>query len=81
MDALLAEHARLENKGNLKKSIDDVQRIIDLLEAARENVVASKILVIRWRARCSADKSIQIPPPRLWLLRSYLNPSRSLLND
>lgn len=47
MDALLAEHARLENKGNLKKGIDDVQRIIDLLEAARENVVASKKPVIR----------------------------------
>jgi len=42
MDALLAEHAGLESKGNLKKSIDDVQKIIDLLETARETVAASR---------------------------------------
>jgi E3 ubiquitin-protein transferase RMND5 len=47
MEALLADHARLENKGNLKKSIDDVQKIIDLLEAARESVITSKKIL--WR--------------------------------
>ena len=42
MDDLLRTLADLENKNNLQKSIDDVQKIIDLLETARENVVASK---------------------------------------
>lgn len=47
MEALLSEHARLESRGNLKKSIDDVQRIIDLLETARASIVDGKDPVLK----------------------------------
>lgn len=46
MEALLAEHQKLANKGNLSKSVDDVQKTIDLLVNARKTVVASKPLVL-----------------------------------
>jgi len=35
MEQILKEHERLEKKGNLKKSIEDVQKVIDQLQAAR----------------------------------------------
>ncbi|KAF2721314.1 hypothetical protein K431DRAFT_224429 [Polychaeton citri CBS 116435] len=38
MDALLTSQATLERKGNLSKAVDDVQRIIDLLQNARDAV-------------------------------------------
>jgi hypothetical protein len=42
MEALLAEHEKLAKKGNLSKSIDDVQKTIDLLISARDAVAASR---------------------------------------
>ena len=38
MESLLIEQAKLEKKGNLTKTIDDVQKTIDLLTAAREAI-------------------------------------------
>lgn len=40
MDTLKEEHARLERDGNLQKSIDDVQKTIDLLTKARSTIAA-----------------------------------------
>lgn len=40
MEALLAEQANLEKKGNLRKTIDDVQRTIDLLQSSRDSIAA-----------------------------------------
>ena len=40
MEAILKEHERLENKANLGKAVDDVQKIIDQLEAAKAQVLA-----------------------------------------
>lgn len=40
MEALQAEQANLEKKGNLSKTIDDAQKTIDLLVAAREAIAA-----------------------------------------
>lgn len=40
MEALLAEQTNLEKKGNLVKTIDDVQRTIDLLQSARDSIAA-----------------------------------------
>ena len=38
MEALLEEHEKLARKGNLSKSVDDVQKTIDLLVQARESI-------------------------------------------
>ncbi len=38
MDQLLREHEKLEQRANLEKPIEDVQRIIDQLRAAREHI-------------------------------------------
>lgn len=48
MKALQTEHERLEKKGNLKKTINDVQKLIDSLVQARNAVAAgiSRILSI-----------------------------------
>ena len=40
MEALLAEHDKLRKKGNLSKSIDDVQKTIDLLTTARNSIAS-----------------------------------------
>ncbi|KAL1302760.1 hypothetical protein AAFC00_003108 [Neodothiora populina] len=40
MEALLAEQSKLEKKGNLAKTIEDVQKTIDLLTNARASVAA-----------------------------------------
>ncbi len=42
MEALLAEHETLARKGNLNKTIADVQKVIDLLVQAREAVQNGK---------------------------------------
>jgi len=42
MDQILKEHERLEKKGNLKKGLEDVQKIIEQLQAARSTVEAGK---------------------------------------
>lgn len=38
MDTLKTEHEKLQKKGNLSKSINDVQKTIDLLIKARAQV-------------------------------------------
>lgn len=40
MEQILKEHEKLEKKGNLKKSIEDVQKIVDQLQTARKTVEA-----------------------------------------
>lgn len=40
MDAIQIELAKLRKDGNLKQSIDDVNKIIEQLERARETIVA-----------------------------------------
>ena len=42
MEALFLEHEKLSTKGNLSKSLEDVQKTIDLLTRARDAVVASR---------------------------------------
>lgn len=42
MEALFQEHEKLSSKGNLSKSLEDVQKTIDLLTRARDAVVASE---------------------------------------
>ena len=41
MEALLEEHEKLLRKGTLSKSVEDVQKTIDLLVKARDSIVAS----------------------------------------
>lgn len=41
MESILAEHEKLVKKGNLSKSVDDVQKTIDLLIKARDSIAAS----------------------------------------
>lgn len=38
MDSLKTEHEKLQKKGNLNKSINDVQKTIDLLLKARAQI-------------------------------------------
>ncbi|KAL8645526.1 MAG: hypothetical protein Q9226_007259 [Calogaya cf. arnoldii] len=40
MEALIAEHERLSKSGTLRKSLDDVQKTIDLLVKVRERIAA-----------------------------------------
>lgn len=42
MEALFKEHEKLLTKGNLSKSVEDVQKTIDLLKRARDAVAASR---------------------------------------
>ena len=42
MDLLSIELAKLQKDGNLKQSIEDVDKIIEQLERARETIVAGK---------------------------------------
>ena len=41
MEALLEEHEKLSRRGSLSKSLEDVQKTIDLLVKARDSIVAS----------------------------------------
>ncbi|KAL9577049.1 MAG: hypothetical protein Q9212_006626 [Teloschistes hypoglaucus] len=41
MEALIAEHEKLSKSGTLSESLDDIQRIIDILVRARETAAAS----------------------------------------
>ena len=41
MEALLEEHDKLLRKGTLSKSVEDVQKTIDLLVKARDSIAAS----------------------------------------
>ena len=43
MEALLEEHEKLSRKGNLSKSVEDVQKTIDLLVRARDSIAASML--------------------------------------
>ena len=43
MEALLEEHEKLSRKGNLSKSVEDVQKTIDLLVRARDSIAASTL--------------------------------------
>lgn len=40
MDSLLQEHEKLCKRGTLSKSIDDVQKTIDLLVKARDSIAS-----------------------------------------
>jgi len=42
MDALQKELAKLRRDGNLKQSLQDVDKIIEQLERARQTIVAGK---------------------------------------
>lgn len=42
MDALLEELERLSERGNLSRSVDDVQKTIDLLVKARDSISTSQ---------------------------------------
>ncbi|KAL8754276.1 MAG: hypothetical protein Q9184_005166, partial [Pyrenodesmia sp. 2 TL-2023] len=41
METLLAEHERLSQSGTFSKTIDDIQKTIDLLVKARESIAAN----------------------------------------
>lgn len=43
MESILAEHEKLVKKGNLLKSVEDVQKTIDLLVKARDSIAASML--------------------------------------
>ena len=43
MEALLEEHEKLSRKGNLSKSVEDVQKTIDILVRARDSIAASML--------------------------------------
>ncbi|KAI4146445.1 MAG: hypothetical protein LQ341_002077 [Variospora aurantia] len=43
MEGLLAEHERLSKSGTFTKSLDDIQKTIDLLVKARETIAASEM--------------------------------------
>lgn len=45
MEALLAEQDRMIESGSLGKSVDDIQKTIDLLVSAREAVASSKMII------------------------------------
>ena len=44
MEGLLEEHEKLSEKCNLSKSVEDVQKTIDLLVKARDSIIASMFL-------------------------------------
>lgn len=41
MEALIEEHEKLSSKSNISKSLEDVQKTIDLLVKARDSIAAS----------------------------------------
>lgn len=58
MESLRLEQDKLDKKGNLSKTIDDVQKTIDLLVAARQAIAAgmSNSLAIEKRQK-NADRN------------------------
>lgn len=44
MESLIEEHEKLCKRGNLSKSLDDVQKTLDLLVKARDSIASSKPL-------------------------------------
>ena len=46
MDTLLEELERLSKRGNLSKSLEDVQKTIDLLVKARDSISASQSRIL-----------------------------------
>lgn len=56
MDALLAEHERLSKSGTFTKTLDDIQKTIDLLVKARETIAASEEPLAPLIVRCSKGK-------------------------
>lgn len=52
MDPLLLELAKLQKDGNLRQSIEDVDKIIDQLEKARETIVTGK-----WPISCESERA------------------------
>ena len=48
MEALFEEHEKLSRKGNLSKSLADVQKTIDLLVKARDSIAASTFSSLAW---------------------------------
>ena len=48
MEALLEEQEKLSRKGNLSKSLEDVQKTIDLLVKARDSIAASTFCSLPW---------------------------------
>lgn len=45
MEALLAEHERLCKSGTFSKTLDDIQKTVDILVTARETVAAGEELL------------------------------------
>ena len=48
MQTLMKEQERLASNANLSKSVEDVQKTIDLLVKARESIAASEYKLIVW---------------------------------
>ena len=48
METLLEEYEKLSRKGNLSKSLEDVQKTIDLLVKARDSIAASTFYSFSW---------------------------------
>ena len=49
MEAIFEEHEKLQAKHNLARSVDDVQKTIDLLTTARETIAASRSCITVYR--------------------------------
>lgn len=56
MEALLEEQEKLSRKGNLSKSLEDVQKTIDLLVKARDSIAASTFSSLPWVIRLKSLK-------------------------
>lgn len=56
----MQEHSRLATTGNLSKSVDDVQKNIDLLVKARESIAASTLYQLQWMELCPNFSQTQI---------------------
>ena len=73
MESLLAEHAKFCKRGSLSKSLDDVQKTIDLLTQARDSIASSEsplqYLVLKL---CSADVRL------IQFFKGQANPSLTL---
>lgn len=53
MEAIFEEHEKLQAKHNLARSVDDVQKTIDLLTTARETIAASRSYITMFRETTS----------------------------
>ena len=58
MEAILEEHEKLQAKHNLARSVDDVQKTIDLLTTARETIAASRSRITVYRE--TTNRSLQL---------------------